>query len=255
MTDREVSEDSHVARAKAGNCVKAIVSAALLGLLSAAASGATLQLSDSGTLLGATGVVIDRYTYSVEFVDGTCIARFAGCDSPQDFDFSRIDRAYATSAAQALLDQVLLDTPQGQFDSLPQLTNGCVFSNFCLLYIPVALMEGGSTGNGPAEVTSSAAANYSAGFSEESGSEDVVFPFVSLGRDTDTAEMSYFGDSVTYAVFHRRDSLVAAPETAALLVLGLAAMAFIRRRRTSIDARADDEACGPVESRPRSDVR
>ena len=95
---------------------------AVLGFLVLAqpASAATILVNASGQLTGATAVNVDGTLYDVAFVDGTCVALFSGCDASSDFTFtSEFD---ATTASQALLDQVFL----GIYDTTPNLTSGCI---------------------------------------------------------------------------------------------------------------------------------
>jgi hypothetical protein len=68
-------------------------------------------------------------------VDGTCVALFTGCNEPSDFPFST--QGAALVASQALLDQVLIDGPSGDFDSNPFLTFGCPgFAPICSVVSP-----------------------------------------------------------------------------------------------------------------------
>ena len=76
-----------------------------------------------GQLFGASGVDVGGTLYDVEFLDGSCITLFNGCDDVSDFTFQT--SLAASVASQALLDQVFLDGPLGNFDSSPNLTNGC----------------------------------------------------------------------------------------------------------------------------------
>ena len=107
-----------------------------------AEASAILIVDSNGILLGATGVTVDGAPYDVEFLDGTCVAVFSGCDVASDFQFQT--QGAAGVAAQALLDQVLLDGPLGQFDSSPALTNDCSrptlpppYANMpCHVYVP-----------------------------------------------------------------------------------------------------------------------
>ena len=97
------------------------------------ADAATLNVV-GGELLGASGVNVGGVLYDVEFVEGSCISLFAGCDEVTDLDFD--SATTATAAAQALLDQVLIDGPQGNFGSDPSLTFGCSHSDLCLTFVP-----------------------------------------------------------------------------------------------------------------------
>jgi hypothetical protein len=93
--------------------------------LASSADAATLLVNGSGLLTGATGVDVGGTLYDVEFVEGSCVALFDGCDAVTDFDFTTA--ADVLAASQALLDQVFLDVSgQGTFDTRPSLTFGCL---------------------------------------------------------------------------------------------------------------------------------
>ena len=93
----------------------------------------------TGGLLGATGVLVDGKFYDVDFVDGTCPDVFGVCDEAH-FAFTTASTALA--ASKALLDQVLLDGPLGNFDSNPMLTNGCFVTTSCWALTPYAIFGG-----------------------------------------------------------------------------------------------------------------
>ena len=90
-----------------------------------------------GELMGASNVNISGTYYDVEFVGGSCVARFNGCDSVSDFIFQSSSDAVA--ASQALFDQVFLDVAEGDFDTIPSLTNGCDVFVRCTVLTPYAL--------------------------------------------------------------------------------------------------------------------
>ena len=98
-------------------------------LISAQARGATLIIDESGQLVGARDVIILGASYDVEFIDGSCVEVFSGCDELADITFLQDD---AVAAAQALLDQVFT----GPFDSDPELTRGCTSPETCRVQIP-----------------------------------------------------------------------------------------------------------------------
>jgi len=75
---------------------------------------AVLQVDANGILTGATGINVNGKLYDVSFQDGSCNSLFNNCD-PRYFAFDNLDDA--NSAALALFDQVLIDSPQGMFDS------------------------------------------------------------------------------------------------------------------------------------------
>ena len=105
--------------------------------LASTTNAATLLVS-GGLLTGATGVNVAGTLYDVEFVDGTCVALFDGCDdAAADFTFTT---GGAFSASLALLDQVLLDTGLGAFDTNPALTFGCSGASVpCEINTPISL--------------------------------------------------------------------------------------------------------------------
>jgi hypothetical protein len=117
-----------------------------IGLLAVptAAHAVTLHVDANGILTGASGVNVAATLYDVQFLDGSCISLFTGCDNATD-DFAFTTEAHALIAAQALLDQVFTDSPLGQFDSVVDLTNGCTNSGqgFCGVFIPYALSNVG----------------------------------------------------------------------------------------------------------------
>lgn len=88
-----------------------------------ASSVTTLDVR-GGQLFGASNVPVGSRLFDVEFVDGTCIAIFSGCDNAiEDFTFPTEPEARA--ASMALLDLVFFDGPDGNFDTDPGLTAGC----------------------------------------------------------------------------------------------------------------------------------
>ena len=99
-----------------------------------------LQIDDDGQLTGATGVKVDGTYYDVQFLNGTCIALYNGCNEVSDFTFQT--ERNAELAAQALLDQVLLDDTGYEFDSRPELVNPCSFNQLCKLATPWTLLVG-----------------------------------------------------------------------------------------------------------------
>src|SRR6476646_4971763 len=74
---------------------------------------ATTQIVSGGKLTGATSVDVNGTLYDVEFLDGSCITVFGGCDSVSDLAFNT--DGDASAAAQALLDQVFT----GIYDTQP----------------------------------------------------------------------------------------------------------------------------------------
>ena len=100
------------------------LSCALLMSVWISSAQASLMLNvDNGILEGATDVLIGSTLYDVEFLDGTCIALFDGCDASNDFLFNT--NASANMASVALMDMVFLDGVDGMFDSNVGSIRGC----------------------------------------------------------------------------------------------------------------------------------
>lgn len=104
-----------------------------------------LPIRYTGTLLGASGVIVGSKSYNVTFSEGTCVGVFSGCDAPTDFLFT--NGADANAASQALLDQVLIDVPAlgYTFDSSPEKTYGCSNTSRCNPLTPIYLFGNGAS--------------------------------------------------------------------------------------------------------------
>lgn len=114
-------------------------------LISFPAKSASL-IVEGGILTGARNINVNGTRLNVDFVDANCFEEFAGCDAVSDFDFADPDFGFA--AGQALLEQVLIDSAAGLFDSDPTLTLGCTgvpdtSSATCFISFPVG---GGNLG-------------------------------------------------------------------------------------------------------------
>jgi hypothetical protein len=175
-------------------------------LAASSASAATLNVS-GGQLLGASGVTVDGISYNVEFLEGTCIALYGGCDEASDFTF--ITESAAMLASQALLDQVFLDGGLGNFDTDVDLTFGCTGSTpHCDAITPFAV--------GVSILTFGIARN-------EEVAADLVVPSETLARTSNVL----FTDNVVYAVW----SPIPEPGTALLMGLGLISLSVRNRRK------------------------
>ena len=94
----------------------------------AAHSDPILQVSN-GQLTGATGVDVDGTLWDVVFSDGAW-------DFSSGTGLPASTKEEADLFSRALLDQVLLDSTLGLFDSDPETTNGCENLNQCQFFTP-----------------------------------------------------------------------------------------------------------------------
>ena len=176
---------------------------ALVVCLVSSTNAATLNVV-GGRLIGASNVDVGGTLYDVEFVDGTCIDLFTGCDDASDFAFTTA--AAAGLASQALLDQVFLDDIS-TYDSSPFLTFGCTNLGFCDVDTPYAVL----------------AETASVRTTENAAVEDLDAVYDNNNRwDWDAAWSPW----VVYGVW----TLIPEPSTASLLALGLVGIAAMRRR-------------------------
>ena len=102
--------------------MRMFILSAVLFFVAGSAQAATLDIQ-GGQLFGATGVDVAGTLYDVQFIDGTCAALYIGCELSNPGSFG--DQTFALLASQALDTQVFIDSGLGNFDSDPQLTNGC----------------------------------------------------------------------------------------------------------------------------------
>lgn len=93
-----------------------------LGLVVATANATPTLVVEGGELLGAKGVLVGGSLYDVAFKDGQCFGLYGLCNSADLFPFNTVDTA--TAASTALMDQVFVDGPFGNFDTDPGLTAG-----------------------------------------------------------------------------------------------------------------------------------
>ena len=179
----------------------------------------TLLVDTNGILTGAKGVDVGGRLLDVEFVDGTCQSVFSGCNQVSDFPPFFIDDAF--NASRALLDQVLLNGPAGNFDSVVGLTRGCEgFALLCEIWTPFLQFS-------TPEFYGAINGDDSPGFFDDVDALD----FVNSTLDTSLIP-------AVWAVWSESTSEpgvpgVPEPGTLALLALGGLVLVLTRRRRKS----------------------
>ena len=208
--------------------MRALVLTLFLALAASGAQAATLDVI-GGQLRGASNVDVGGLLYDVEFVEGSCIGVFDGCDDPSDFAFT--DLASGNLASQALLDQVFLDGSEGSFDSSPGLTLGCEGTEVCGAMTPFD----GDASSATVFLSASIAINkdISRDFVDFLGMPygiDSVGELLGGQAQLDTADALTSAGPVDVLVWARWQAApIPEPNTAILLGLGLVALGRFRQ--------------------------
>ncbi len=170
-------------------------------------AAAVLKTNAQGKLIGATGVIIGKLTYNVDFADGTCIAIYGAC-SVANFQFKTKEAALA--AGNALLSQVLI----GNYIRSPGSVFGCGTST-CDTFIPYGIYQ-----DYPDTVEAVVVANRGTGSRFVAGT---VYP----AFDQSTA----LDPNVNYARFTLQVAAVPEPATWAMMLVGFGMVGAASRYR------------------------
>jgi hypothetical protein len=218
--------------------MRKIVLAAVLVLMASGVQAVTLTVV-GGQLHGASGVLVDGSLYDVQFLDGTCADFYSGCDDVGVSDFMFQTSVSAAFGAGALLEQVFLDGPLGNFESQPALTNGCHGGpGYCSLVTPykLAIHEGHSADTGIYLTTRVISTRNATLWAPSWNRPNAVGGLNQWCLDA-PGEACFIGDGNTtphshlsYAVWGA--STVPEPSTALLLGIGLTGLAARGRRRS-----------------------
>ena len=172
----------------------------LINLIPFSASALILDVNGMGSLLGAQNVMVNGASYDVQFLDGSCVDLFTGCDEVSDFFFQTNADANAATAA---LDDIFQDGAQGNFDTVPGLTRGCIgTTGNCQVWTPFGFRISGFAD--------------SAIFQNTPNILDSVVP----GEIDPTFDVT-LADTIVYAVWSNSATNVSTPSTIALMLFGL----------------------------------
>ncbi len=115
----------------------------LCGLVSIPSFAGIIWVAESGQIVGANNVEVviggESKLFDIEFIDGTCVGLFDGCNSPDDFALphgNAVDAIYSALESEMLNTVITANGVLYDIHGNPALVRGCEEDDSCAFYIP-----------------------------------------------------------------------------------------------------------------------